>query len=558
MAGSLKKNSKTPKTPSPSPRSLEQSPEPLLTPTVSNKLSNLIHQSQSKIIEPIIKPNIVEYPLDSELSRIDDNVSGEIEILLCIYRINNSPPTKPFLDFFLTEYENEYIFPSTKITIDNGNSFFAITPTNKEKTPFSKKCFEYLQEVTGLNDFIKSQYELYIDSESRDGVETIYKGYKIYNDKYIVVFDGSSFDSLYSPLHITYKSLPLIKTTTKENETTEITANEGIGSFVDYVSSMIYSPKTPEKNDSKNSEKVKFTSNTFEKPEKKTLKSEKGELFQTNENSKNIQEKTEEKGELFQTNENSKKKDQEIQEKEKFTSNTFEKPEKETLKSEKGELFQTNENSKNIQEKTEEKTEEKEGVSETIENLDSIKIKPFIWCIIDELMNKKEILKKTISPTVPIMLYNNSFLLNIFNESGEPYVKPLLLYMCIDKDKDKYNNLYYNADKTIIHQIREQTYMKIPPITYHKIFGPCYLFSTNPLLSDESEESKEKIQFIKRFAVFDNKIHYLLGTIKDQVLNITKFTESNNIRSIRFNNGETESEKQELWAIKQKSDFVEL
>jgi hypothetical protein len=154
-----------------------------------------------------------------------------------------------------------------------------------------------------------------------------------------------------------------------------------------------------------------------------------------------------------------------------------------------------------------------------------------IWGIVDEIEFKKNINGYSVENNVVKLFENNSELLFIKDEQGNPATIPYLLYLF-----ENNNNVHYEKEED------KKNYQFIIEKTKHKLFGSTFLFS------NEAFEANN-LSKIKRYAVFINHPLYLFN----ETFYLSEFKNIDINRSIRFYEN-----KYILWSIKNSDLFIEL
>ena len=107
---------------------------------------------------------------------------------------------------------------------------------------------------------------------------------------------------------------------------------------------------------------------------------------------------------------------------------------------------------------------------------------------IDELLNKHSISNKTIEPEAYQLFYNSPELMQIKNKWGTMMQTPQVLYQCTFED-NKYENVLDNSEEMI---------SIIDDRIEHPLLGNSFIFSSEPVNSDNAESLKRSVVFIKK------------------------------------------------------------
>lgn len=119
-------------------------------------------------------------------------------------------------------------------------------------------------------------------------------------------------------------------------------------------------------------------------------------------------------------------------------------------------------------------------------------------CVIDEIVNKKQVYGIPIAESIQNLFVNNNTLLyNYHDNSLKPIASPICVYACEnDSETGKYiNSKYIDVDDSTLSLLSNQL--------HHPVVGQTYLFTST--LLDPSSASQ-----IKRFALFHSDAVYVL------------------------------------------------
>jgi hypothetical protein len=187
------------------------------------------------------------------------------------------------------------------------------------------------------------------------------------------------------------------------------------------------------------------------------------------------------------------------------------------------------------------------------ENQENIKYK---WTIIDEILEKKSILEKSIDKTIYDLFLEHDSLKYIKNhriDSPRSYViSPTILYLCQEDENGNYDNVLNNDDEN-----NQDMNLFYQPLN-HPLFGTTYLFTTNPL-------DYQQLSSLKRFAVMIHDPLFLFTPTPSTDVPVSSpnmlttfpalYDDEENMidRNIHFEENDIE-----YWSIKNAGLFIEI
>jgi hypothetical protein len=170
------------------------------------------------------------------------------------------------------------------------------------------------------------------------------------------------------------------------------------------------------------------------------------------------------------------------------------------------------------------------------------------WGIVDEIIEKKNILNVPIHPFVYQLFIQRPFLgyVKTNSHSGNKIAAlPHCLYLCQEDGKGNFDNIYYNEQEPLLKQ--KQTVTLFKPYLFTPHFGKTHFFTTEPL------DNNEKVSHIKRYAVLiQNPVH-----VFNQDSEISEFPDL-------FDNDNIEENiffyinQYAFWSIRNADSFVEI
>jgi hypothetical protein len=170
------------------------------------------------------------------------------------------------------------------------------------------------------------------------------------------------------------------------------------------------------------------------------------------------------------------------------------------------------------------------------------------WGILDEIIEKKNILNVPIDTFVYQLFIQNPFLgyIQSNNHYGNNIAAlPRCLYLCKEDGKGNFDNIYYDEQEPLLKQ--KQTVALFKPYLFTPHFGKTHFFTTEPL------DNNEKLLHIKRYAVLiQNPIH--IFNHDSEISEFPDLFDNDNIEENIF----FYINQYAFWSIRNADSFVEI
>jgi hypothetical protein len=170
------------------------------------------------------------------------------------------------------------------------------------------------------------------------------------------------------------------------------------------------------------------------------------------------------------------------------------------------------------------------------------------WGIVDEIIEKKNILNVSIDAFVYQLFIQRPFLgyVKTNSHSGNKIAAlPHCLYLCQEDGKGNFDNIYYNEQEPLLKQ--KQTVTLFKPYLFTPYFGKTHFFTTEPL------DNNEKVSHIKRYAVLiQDPIHVF--NHDSEISEFPDLFDNDNIEENIF----FYINQYAFWSIRNADSFVEI